>query len=70
MVNERATGAENEEAGWGLESTNEDTLLESSTPQIEENDSTSELEKIVDMYTKGLLTDEEFAAMKQKIIEK
>lgn len=70
VINERARGSENEEAGWGLEYVNEDALLESSTPQIEENDSTYELEKIVDMYTKGLLTDEEFAAMKKKIIEK
>ena len=70
VVNERATGTENEEAGWGLESTNDESLLESSTLQIEDNNSANELEKIVDMYTKGLLTDEEFAAMKQKIIEK
>lgn len=33
-------------------------------------DSTDELEKIMEMYQKGLLTDEEFTVMKKKIIEK
>ena len=28
-----------------------------------------QVEKIVDMYQKGLLTEDEFAAMKKKIIE-
>lgn len=47
-----------------------DSLPEAETPMIEDNSSASELEKIVKMYQDGLLTDDEFAAMKQKIIEK
>lgn len=69
ILNERATGIKNEEDGWGLESDNTEVLSESQTPEIEETNSTNELEKIMDMYQKGLLTDEEFAAMKKKIIE-
>lgn len=69
ILNERATGIENEEDGWGLESANTESLSESQTPKLEETNSTNELEKIMDMYQKGLLTDEEFAAMKKKIIE-
>lgn len=68
ILNERATGIENEEAGWGLES-NANSVPKNETPQDEENSSTNELEKIIDMYQKGLLTDEEFKAMKKKIIE-
>ena len=68
ILNERATGVENEEAGWGLDSANTKTLSESQPIQVEETNSTNELEKIIDMYKKGLLTDEEFAAMKKKII--
>lgn len=40
-----------------------------STDQQKSSD-TEELEKIMTMYEKGLLTDEEFATMKKKIIEK
>ena len=69
-VNERACGTENEEAGWGLESTNNESLPSAEVPALEKNNSTEELEKIVDMYSKGLLTDDEFAAMKKRIIEK
>lgn len=44
---------------------------ENKQPTIINNNSSSadELEKIMDMYQKGLLTDDEFAAMKKKIIE-
>lgn len=37
---------------------------------VNESSSADELEKIVKMYQEGLLTDDEFAAMKKKIIEK
>ena len=69
IVNGRATGKENEESGWGLESTNT-ALPETELKVIGENSPSDELEKIVKMYTDGLLTDEEFATMKKKIIEK
>ncbi|WP_298502149.1 SHOCT domain-containing protein [uncultured Methanobrevibacter sp.] len=66
IINERACGAQYEEAGWGLEhATNE-------TPQHEtkqESNLMDELERLANLYEKGLLTDEEFAAMKKKLIE-
>ena len=68
IVNERATGKEHEEAGWGLESTNTEFLPTAEVPAIEESSSADELEKVIEMYQKGLLTDDEFAAMKNKII--
>ena len=52
-----------EEAGWGLEhATNE--ILQPETKQ-ESNSLIDELERLGNMYEKGLLTDEEFAAMKK-----
>lgn len=71
VINGRATGKNTEEAGWGLDyATNEPSSESDNGEKSAENDSiTGELEKIVQMYEKGLLTDEEFAAMKKKIIE-
>ena len=71
IINSRATGKENEEEGWGLDYTNSKFSSDLKSEKITTKDisSTEELEKIVNMYEKGLLTDEEFAAMKKKIIE-
>ena len=64
-VNEHATGDEHDESGWGLEQVTEETV---ETKQ--ETDSLmDELERLGNMYEKGLLTDEEFLAMKKKLIE-
>lgn len=64
VINERANGSNNEESGWGLasEKSEEDEKSDSGENNIKK------LEKIMNMYEKGLLTDEEFAAMKKKII--
>ena len=67
VLNERACGAQFEEAGWGLEH----GINEQSEPETkqESNFLMDELERLGNMYEKGLLTDEEFAAMKKKLIE-
>ncbi len=65
IINERATGAQYEEAGWGLEHA-------SAKPQETKKESEflmDELERLANLYEKGLLTDQEFAAMKKKLIE-
>lgn len=64
ILNERACGAQYEEAGWGLEHA-------TAEPQeTKQNGSLmDELERLGNMYEKGLLTDEEFAAMKKKLIK-
>lgn len=65
VINERACGAQYEEAGWGLEHA-------TAEPQEAKQESESlmdELERLGNLYEKGLLTDEEFAAMKKKLIE-
>ena len=64
VLSERACGAQYEEAGWGLEHA-------TAEPQETKQESRSlmdELERLGNMYEKGLLTDEEFAAMKKKLI--
>ena len=63
-INERACGAQYEESGWGLEHG-------TAEPQESKQQSNlmDELERLGNMYEKGLLTDEEFAAMKKKLIE-
>lgn len=66
IINERALGYKYEEAGWGLEHATED-LSETSK---EDNSLMDELERLANLYEKGLLTDEEFSAMKKKLIEK
>lgn len=64
VINERAYGAQYEEAGWGLEHATAET------PETKQESSTlmDELERLGNMYEKGLLTDEEFAEMKKKLI--
>lgn len=61
IINENARGKDYEESGWGLESNQE-----SQNPTS--NDDINELERLANMYNQGLLTEEEFHAMKQKII--
>ena len=64
-INERACGAQYEEAGWGLEH----GTAEPTETKKESSSLMDELERLGNMYEKGLLTDEEFAAMKKKLIE-
>ena len=66
-INERARGAQLEETGWHIEY----SAQPAAEPVIGQ-ESTSlmdELERLGNMYEKGLLTDEEFAAMKKKLID-
>jgi len=65
IINERACGAQYEEAGWGLEH----ATAEPQETKQESGPLMDELERLGNMYEKGLLTDEEFAAMKKKLIE-
>ena len=65
ILNERACGAQYEEAGWGLEH----ATAEPQENKPESGSLMDELERLVNMYEKGLLTDGEFAAMKKKLIE-
>ena len=64
-LNERACGAQYEEVGWGLEH----ATAEPTETKQESNSLMDELERLGNMYEKGLLTDEEFVAMKKKLIE-
>ncbi len=41
---------------------------ENSTPAVEGNDLASQLNKLVELHSKGALSDEEFSAMKAKLI--
>lgn len=69
IINERACGAQYEEKGWGLEHAT-DEIPESEQETKQENNSLiDELERLTNLYEKGLLTDEEFVAMKKKLIE-
>lgn len=66
-INSKATGAKHEESGWGLD------YAENDDAEISQNNiksDTDELKEIMKMYQDGLLTDEEFTAMKNKIINK
>lgn len=65
ILNERACGAQYEEAGWGLEH----ATAEPQEINPENETLMDELERLVNMYEKGLLTDEEFVTMKKKLIE-
>ena len=65
ILNERACGAQYEEAGWGLEH----ATAEPQKINPENETLIDELERLVNMYEKGLLTDEEFVTMKKKLIE-
>lgn len=64
VLNERVCGAQYEEAGWGLEH----APAEPTETKQESNSLMDELERLGNMYEKGLLTDEEFTAMKKKLI--
>lgn len=66
-INAKASGAQHEEIGWGLD------YAENNAAETSENATktdTDELKEIMKMYQDGLLTEDEFAAMKKKIIEK
>ena len=65
IINERACGAQYEEAGWGLEH----STAEPQESKQEGESLMDELERLGNMYEKGLLTDDEFSAMKKKLIE-
>ena len=65
IINQRACGAQYEEAGWGLEH----ATAEPQETKQESGSLMDELERLANLYEKGLLTDEEFAAMKKKLIE-
>lgn len=65
VINERACGAQYEEAGWGLEH----ATAEPQETKQESGSLMDELERLGNMYKEGLLTDDEFAAMKKKLIE-
>ena len=65
-INEHANGLEYEEAGWGLPSKKED--MEESVENRNADSDFEKLEKLMDMYKEGLLTEDEFKAMKNKII--
>lgn len=54
-----------EEEGWGLEH----ATAEPQETKQESGSLMDELERLGNMYEKGLLTDDEFAAMKKKLIE-
>lgn len=45
------------------------SIMNSSRTMHETNPIVFELERLGDMYKEGLLTDEEFAAMKKKLID-
>lgn len=64
IINERACGAQYEEAGWGIE---HGTVEPQETKQ-ESSSLINELERLGNIYEKGLLTEEEFKAMKKKLI--
>ncbi len=65
ILNERACGAQYEEVGWGLDH----ATAEPSATKQENGSLMDEIERLGNMYEKGLLTDEEFAVMKKKLIE-
>ena len=65
IINERACGAQYEEAGWGLEH----ATAEPQESKPESGSLMDELERLGNMYKEGLLTDEEFALAKKKLLE-
>ena len=64
IINERACGAQYEEAGWGIEH----GTVEIQETKKENSLLINELERLGNIYEKGLLTEEEFKAMKKKLI--
>ena len=66
-INERAKGNENiDEIKWS--SNNSNSVKESYEDNQQDVSLMDELERLGNMYEKGLLTDEEFSAMKMKLI--
>ena len=65
ILNERVCGAQYEEKGWGLEH----ATAEPQETKQEKGSLMDELERLGTMYEKGLLTDEEFALAKKKLLE-
>lgn len=65
IINERACGAQYEEAGWGLEH----ATAETPETKQETESLMDELERLGNMYEKGLLTEEEFTLAKKKLLE-
>ena len=65
ILNERACGAQYEEVGWGLDH----ATAEPQETKQESGSLMDELERLGNMYKKGLLTDEEFALAKKKLLE-
>ena len=64
IINERADGLQYEEAGWGLENGAKPSETKQKSSSL-----IDELEKLGNMYEKGLLTDEEFKLAKSKLLE-
>lgn len=65
MINERACGAQYEEAGWGLEH----ATAEPKETKQESGPLIDEMERLGNMYEKGLLTDDEFVIAKKKLLD-
>lgn len=64
FINERACGSQYEESGWGLEyGTAEPKKTKQETISL-----IDELERLGNMYDKGLLSDEEFTSLKQELL--
>ena len=68
IVNEHATGEQYDEAGWGIEQVTSATSEPQETKQ-ETGSLMDELERLGNMYEKGLLTEEEFTLAKKKLLE-
>ena len=64
VINERACGAQYEEAGWGLEH----ATAEPQEVKEESGSLMDELERLGNMYKEGLLTEEEFGLAKKKLL--
>ena len=64
VINERADGLQYEEAGWGLEHGPKPTETKQKS-----NSLIDELERLGNLYEKGLLTDNEFTLAKKKLLK-
>ena len=65
IINEHACGDQYEEAGWGIEQ----ATAEPQETKQEGNSLMDDLERLGNMYEKGLLTEEEFTLAKKKLLE-
>ena len=65
IINERACGAQYEEAGWGLEH----ATAEPQETKQESGSLMDELERLANLDEKRLLTDEEFSIAKKKLLD-